>query len=106
MFARKLNLKLKPNAMPEFQRALETNVLPLLRKQPGFKDELTFMVPGGNELFAISLWEKKELMDIYVKETYPQVNKVLEKMMEGAPEVKTFEVATSTFHKIGVGATA
>lgn len=96
-------MQLKPNAMPEFNKTMETKVLPLLRKQPGFKDEMVFMIPGGNEIFAVSTWEKKEHVDAYTRDTYPMITKSLETFLEGAPVVKTLEVTTSTFYKIGLG---
>jgi hypothetical protein len=36
----------------------------------------------------------------YSWETYPQVLKGLAKVVDGTPEVDTYEVANSTFHKI------
>ena len=96
-------MRLKPNATPEFTKTLETKVLPLLRKQPGFKDEITCLIPGGNEVLALTMWEKKEHVDNYARDIYPQVTKSLETIVDGAFQVKTFEVASSTFHKIGAG---
>ena len=37
MFARNVNLQLKPNTATQFTQTLEKEVLPLLRKQPGFR---------------------------------------------------------------------
>jgi len=34
---------------------VETDVLPVLRKQKGFKDEITFLAADGAEAVAISL---------------------------------------------------
>jgi hypothetical protein len=48
---------------------------------------------------AISLWDRKESADDN-RETYPQVLKGLAKVVDGTPEVDTYEVANSTFHKI------
>ena len=50
-------MRLKANSVPEFTRTLEMKVIPLLRKQKGFQDELTFIVPGGQEAVGISLWD-------------------------------------------------
>ena len=59
MYARNVTLHLKANTAPEFTRTLETDVLPMLRKQNGFKDEITFIAPDGAEAVAISLWDRK-----------------------------------------------
>jgi hypothetical protein len=100
MFARNVTLHLKTNTAPEFTRTLETDVLPLLRKQNGFKDEITFVAPDGAEAIAISLWDRKESAEAYGRDTYPAVLKSLAKVIEGTPEVLNYEVANSTCHKI------
>jgi len=100
MFARNVTLHLKTNTAPEFTRTLETDVLPLLRKQNGFKDEITFVAPDGAEAIAISLWDRKESAEAYGRDTYPEVLKSLAKVIEGTPEVLNYEVANSTCHKI------
>ncbi|PYP31479.1 MAG: hypothetical protein DMD47_06895 [Gemmatimonadetes bacterium] len=100
MYARNVTLHLKANTAPEFTRTLETDVLPLLRKQNGFKDEITFVAPDGAEAIAISLWDRKENAEAYGRDTYPEVLKSLAKVIEGTPEVLNYEVANSTCHKI------
>ncbi len=100
MYARNVTLHLKANAAPEFTRTLETDVLPIMRKQNGFKDEITFVASDGAEAVAISLWDRKESADTYSRDTYPEVLKTLEKVVEGTPEIQNYEVANSTFHKI------
>ena len=79
---------------------VETDVLPVLRKQNGFKDEITFHAADGAEAVAISLWDRKENADNYSRDTYPEVLKTLAKVVEGTPKVENYEVANSTFHKI------
>jgi hypothetical protein len=100
MFARNVTLHLKANTAAEFTRMLETDILPVLRKQSGFKDEITFLAPEGNEALAISLWESKENAETYGRDTYPAVLRTLERVVEGTPEVDSYEVSNSTFHKI------
>jgi hypothetical protein len=77
----------------------EKDVLPLLRKQTGFKDEITFAGPGGVDVTAISVWENKNDADTYNTNTYPTVLKTLARFIEGTPQVHTFDVVSSTFQK-------
>jgi len=63
MYARKVSMDLKPNCAKEFTQKLETMVLPLLRQQKGFKDEITFVATGGKDAFGISLWESSDNLD-------------------------------------------
>src|ERR1043166_911646 len=100
MYARNVTLHLKANSAGEFTRTLETDVLPVLRKQNGFKDELAFVGSDGAEAVSISMWDRKESADAYDRDTYPAVLKSLAKVVEGTPKVDTYEVSNSTFHKI------
>ncbi len=100
MFARNVTLHLKADKATEFTRTLETDVLPMLRKQPGFKDEITFLASDRDEAVAISLWDRKESAEAYSREAYPAILAKLERVVEGTPQVQSYEVANSTFHKI------
>jgi len=106
MFARIVAMQLKPNARQEFTQAFENQIIPTLRKQQGFKDEMLFVDPGGPEVVAISLWDSKQSAETYNRTTYPEVLKTLGKVIEPTPEVRTLEVAYSTFHKIATRAAA
>ena len=88
MFARNLHLHLKPNSVAEFTRTIEKEVIPLLRKQKGFQDEITFVTPNGTEVVGISLWDEKEDAEAYERRAYPAVLKALEKVAEGTPGFK------------------
>jgi hypothetical protein len=96
MFSRNVSFHLKSNMLSDYTRAFEKDVLPLLRKENGFKDEITLAGPGGVDVTAISLWENKKDAENYNTSTYPQVLKTLERFIEGTPQVHTFDVVTST----------
>src|SRR5438128_9742515 len=100
MFARQVSMRLKPNSAKAFTDSIEKEVIPLLRKQKGFQDEITFVVPGGTEAVGVSLWDQKENAEAYDRGTYPQVLSALSKVIEGTPNVQAYEVSNSTFHKI------
>ncbi|HZJ55846.1 MAG TPA: antibiotic biosynthesis monooxygenase [Myxococcaceae bacterium] len=100
MFARNVHLHLKPNSTSQFTETLEKDVLPMLRKQAGFRDEVAFLVPNGTEAYAISFWESKEKAEAYGSTAYPQVLTALAKVIDGTPELQGYEVSNSTIHKI------
>ena len=106
MYARRVSMKLKPNSTAEFTQRLEKDVIPMLRKQGGFRDEITFVAPGGTDAFGLSLWDSKQNADSYDRGRYAEVTKILSKVVEGTPRVETYEVANSTFHKIAAAPTA
>jgi hypothetical protein len=100
MFARNISIHLKSNMLSEYTRAFEKDVLPLLRKLNGFKDEITLAGPGGVDVTAVTLWENKNAADIYNTHTFPQMLlTTLARFIEGAPHVHTFDVVTSTLHQ-------
>jgi hypothetical protein len=100
MFARNVSFRLKSNTHSDYTRTLENEILPLLRKQKGFKEEFTLSNPNSQDAIAISLWENKANADAYNTNTYPEVLKTLAKMIEGTPKVQTFEAVTSTLHTL------
>jgi hypothetical protein len=99
MYARNVSIHLKSNMLSDYSKSFEKEILPLLRKQNGFKDEITLAGSGGVNVTAISLWENKKDADTYNTNTYPQVLKTLARFIEGTPQVHTFDVVTSTFQK-------
>jgi hypothetical protein len=70
MYARRVSLHLKPNSRTEFTQKLETDIIPMLRKQKGFLDEITFVTPTGQDAFGVSLWDNKESADAYNRGSY------------------------------------
>jgi heme-degrading monooxygenase HmoA len=100
MFTRHVTIKLKANSAAEFTRVIENEIIPLLRKQKGFRDEVTFVVPERLEAIALSFWDTKEDAEAYNRTGYQEVLKTLSKVVEGDPKIETYEVANSTFHKI------
>jgi hypothetical protein len=104
MFARNVSIHLKANMLSDYTRSFENEILPILRKQKGFKDEITLSNPGSLDVIAISLWESKANAEAYNTNTYPEVLKTFARMIDGTPKVQTFESVTSTFHSVAVAA--
>jgi len=104
MFVRNISIHLKSNMLSDYTRSFENDILPLLRKQKGFKDGITLSNPGSLDVVAISLWENKANAEAYNTNTYPEVLKTFARMIDGTPKVQTFESVTSTFHNVAVAA--
>jgi hypothetical protein len=98
MYARNVRVKLRPDSAPEFTRLLEREIIPLLRRQKGFQDEISFVAAHRNEAIAISLWDNQDNADAYNHVAYLDVLRVLSKVVDNMPVVETFEVVDSTFH--------
>jgi len=99
-------MQLKPNTATEFTNTVENKILPILRKQKGFRDEITFIATDRSEAIAISFWDTSESAEAYSLSGYSEVLETLTNLLEGTPRVGTAEVATSTFHKLAAAKTA
>src|SRR5260370_33608754 len=106
MFSRNVSFKLKPRSTAEFTRILEGEIIPLLRRQRGFEDEISFIAPERNEAVAISLWDKKEDAEAYHRGSYPEVLKTMAKVVDATPELQNFELDNSPSPKTAVPAPA
>ena len=92
MFARNAHFRVKSlNMASEFSRILEKDILPLLRQQKGFRGEITLSNPGNLERISISLWENESTAEAYNASVYPQVLKILSKVIDGTPKIRIFE---------------
>ena len=65
--------QLKPNMLTEYTRTLQNEILPLLRKQRGFQEEITLSNPGNPNATAITLWDSKASAEAYNTDHYPEV---------------------------------
>ncbi len=102
MYARNVSFRLKSNMQPEYTRILENQLLPLLREQKGFKEEISLCGTESAEAVSISLWENKSNADDYNTNTYPEVLRTLANVIDGTPWVHTYETVISTFHSVPV----
>jgi hypothetical protein len=96
MFVRKVAVRLRANSLKEFTSLMECEILPWLRKQEGFLDLITLAAPDGSEVATLSFWGHQRDAQVYNSIGYPQALKILEKLLDGGPFVKTFEVVSST----------
>ncbi len=98
MFARNLYMYLKNDGARAYKQKIEGEVIPLLRKQEGFLEEITFLYLNGREVQAFSLWDTAEHAEAYNRGTYREVARMLASVIEGVPRILTYEVLHSTLH--------
>src|SRR6266481_10199995 len=106
MFARFVSMRLKSGSLTEFDRILDKEVIPLLQRQKGFRQEIVLTSPTGAEAVGISIWEQKENAEAYNREKFPEVEQLLTKVLDGPPQDKTYEVYHSTIYKLTAHMTA
>jgi hypothetical protein len=98
MFGRQVTIKLKLNSATELTRINKNQIVPILIKHKGFRDQTFFIAPDRSEAVINSFWDTKEDAEAYNRTGYPEVLRALTTVVDGTPLVKTFELANSTFH--------
>ena len=120
MFARSLSFRVKSNMLSAYTQTFDKDILPLLRRQSGFRDGITFSPrrqhgsrsqinfsgPGGTDVTLVSLWDDEASAETYNTNSFAEVLKTMARFIEGIPEVETSDVVNSTFYKIAVLAAA
>lgn len=102
MFIRQVTLKLKDDCAPRFTRIIEKDVLPLLSKQKGFRDTVTFVSSERSEAVSYIFWNTNEEAEAYNETAYIEVLNFLSEIIEDTPQIKDFSLSNSTFHKVDV----
>lgn len=78
MFARVVELFLKLEKKEEFLKTVRVEVLPVLKKQPGFLEILPFVPEIESEkVLVVTLWAEKRDAERYVREVFPKVSDVV-----------------------------
>ena len=86
--ARSVRFDLATDKTDEFHTLFKNEVLPTLKKQIGFKDEL--LLVKDQHVVAISVWDDMESARNYESTAYPQLDRKLRPLMSGQPTVETF----------------
>jgi len=50
----------RPTSSLHLPRGLKQQVIPMLRKEHGVQDDITFVGPAETEIFGVSPWDNKE----------------------------------------------
>ena len=100
MFARKVAVRLKPDALEKFVSLMDGEIVPWLRTQPGFLDLIILAAPDDSEVATISFWDEEHNAQAYNSSGYPKALKILEELLDAKPYVKTFNVVSSTLQQV------
>lgn len=88
-FARSVQFTLKNGKLDEFKRQMNTDILPLLKQEKGFRHEVTVLDRQAG--MSITLWDDRASAETYNTKTYPEVLKKLGAVLEGTPSVHTYD---------------
>jgi len=107
MFTGVVELTSKPCKSRELSSLINDTIVPIMKKQAGFVDEIVLVSDAdSNCVLALSFWSKREDAERYQREQYNSVRETLQPLLQADPVVRTFEVHTSTGHKITAGKAA
>jgi hypothetical protein len=100
MFTRRVIINFKPGSAAEVGRIIENKIIPPLRGQKGMRHDDIFITPQLSEAVLNSYWDTQECAESYGRTAYPAALKALSKVLEGRPEVETFNISSSTLHRL------
>ena len=106
MFSRIVQCTLKNNRLDEARQALASDIIPNLRKQPGFIDVIEALDPNTGKFVCNSLWRTREDADRYHNTEFNRNVTKLRELLTEEPTVDTLQVETSTIHNISKGKAA
>ena len=107
MFTRVVEVTTKSGKAREVCNTIRDKALPILKNQNGFVDELTLVSTNDpNRVLAISFWKTKEDAQQYHNQQFQNITSLIRPHLEGDPQVETFDVDTSTTHRIAAGKAA
>lgn len=107
MFTRIVELTTKPGKNKQLSDTINDKVLPILKKQKGFVDETVLVSDKeDNRVLSLSFWNTKEDAEQYHRAEYQKVHEMVRHLLDAEPMIRTFDVHTSTTHKIAAGKAA
>ena len=96
MFGRILEIAPKLEKKDELIKTVRQEILPILKKQPGFLELLPFVPEVETErMFAITLWVEKRDAEKYVRDVFPKVEQILKPFLTISVTARTYTVETS-----------
>lgn len=91
----------------ELCRIITEKVVPLMRKHTGFRDEILLVSDKeSGHILSLSFWNSREDAERYHRESFAQVVELLRPLTQGEPRIRTYDVQTSTAHRISLGKAA
>jgi len=89
MFARFLEMTIKPDKKAEFTKKVKDEIVPILRTYKCFFDLIHLEVETEpTKFYSISFWHDKAEMEKYTKENFPKVKAILEPFLTAPLIVK------------------
>lgn len=96
MFARIVEFIPKPEKKEEFVKVVRNEVLPILKKQPGFLEIMPFEPETNTEKsIIVTLWAEKRDAERYEREVYPRVEGIVKPYLTTPVTFKHYNLETT-----------
>jgi len=106
MFTRVVEFTSKSGKAKELSNTINEKAVPILKKN-GFVDEIVLVSDAEQDrVLGLSFWNAREDAERYHREQYPKIHEMLKHLLEAEPVIRTFDVHTSTTHRIAAGKAA
>ena len=107
MYTRVVEFTSKSGKAKELSNTINEKAVPILKKQNGFVDEIVLVSDAEQDrVLGLSFWNAREDAERYHREQYPKIHEMLKHLLEAEPVIRTFDVHTSTTHRIAAGKAA
>ena len=77
MYTRHVSINLRPGTLPEFKGRLKNKIVPLLRSQRGFQEQITLFSAKRDHAISISFWDDEQSANDYNHVVYLDVLRAL-----------------------------
>ncbi|MGO8985283.1 MAG: antibiotic biosynthesis monooxygenase family protein [Terriglobales bacterium] len=96
MYARIVEFAPRAEKKEEVINVVRKDVLPILKRQPGFLEFLPFMPESTtDQVIAVTLWTEKHDAERYQREVYPKVEGILKPYLATPVTLKHYNVETT-----------
>lgn len=107
MFTRIVKMNCNPGQAKQICKTINDKVLPILKKQQGFLDEIVLVsTTDPNQIVGQSFWNTREDAERYNRDQFPKIREMVQDVLTGTPAVETYDVDMSTTHHIIAGKAA
>lgn len=107
MYTRLVECRIRPESMDDAINVLRNQVFPNLKNSQGFADGVGLISDTDTDvLLSITFWNTKQDAERYYREHYARNVDLIRPYLNGEPTTRTFNVDTSTMHRIAAGKAA
>lgn len=93
MVTRVLEIAPIPDKVKGLIQALNEQVVPILKDQPGFVETLVFAPESTTDrMMSITFWTEKRYAEKYAKEAFPKVEQIISPFLSVPITVRTYTV--------------